>query len=99
MFPEYVISAMVAALLGWGGFTWRRAETALQAARDAVDATDRLELKLAENYLTKSDFELHMDRLFKTLGRFEEKLDFHVYTQAEDIKKLRERLRDNGGGF
>lgn len=99
MLPEYVISAMIAALLGWGGFTWRRAETAIAAAREASDATDRLELKLAEHYLTKAEFELNMERLFKTLGRFEEKLDFHVYHQAEDIKKLRARLRDQEGGF
>lgn len=92
MLPEYILAAMVTAVLGWGGFTWRRAEQALDAAHAAADATDRLELKLAEKYLTKDEFESQMERLFKTLARFEEKLDYHVYGQAQDINKLRNKL-------
>jgi hypothetical protein len=92
MLPEYVLAAMVTAVLGWGGFTWRRAEQALDAAHAAADATDKLELKLAEKYLTKDEFESQMERLFKTLARFEEKLDYHVYNQAQDINSLRKRL-------
>lgn len=83
---------MVTVVLGWGGFTWRRAEQALDAAHAAADATDKLELKLAEKYLTKEEFESTMDRLFKTLGRFEEKLDYHVFNQAQDMSNLRQRL-------
>lgn len=92
MLPEYILAAMVTAVIGWGGFTWKRAEQALDAAQAAADATDKLELKLAEKYLTKDEFETTMDRLFKTLGRFEEKLDYHVYGQAQDINSLRTRL-------
>lgn len=92
MLPEYILAAMVTAVLGWGGFTWKRAEQALDAANAAADATDKLELKLAEKYLTKDEFEYSMDRLFKTLGRFEEKLDYHVFNQAQDIQGLRSRL-------
>lgn len=92
MLPEYLLAAIVTATIGWGGFTWRRAERALDAAYAASDATDKLELKLAEKYLTKEEFESQMDRLFKTLARFEEKLDYHVYNQAQDISTLRKRL-------
>jgi hypothetical protein len=92
MLPEYILAAMVTAVLGWGGFTWRRAEQALEAAYKAADATDRLELKLAERYLTKDEFESQMDRLFKTLSRLEEKLDYNLYHQTNEIKGLRGRL-------
>ena len=84
---------MIAALLGWGGFTWRRAEDALLAARAAADQVDRVELKMAEKYLTKQEFELSMERLFGTLDRFEEKLDYHVYEQDRNIKNLKSRLQ------
>ena len=96
MLPEYVLSAMVAALLGWGGLTWKKAESALLEARQAADKTDALELKVAENYLTKKEFELSMERLFKTLARFEEKLDYHVYQQDERISELKGRLKQQG---
>lgn len=91
MLPEYIVAAMVTAALGWGGFTWRRAEQAIDIARAAADATDKLELKLAEKYLSKEEFEITMDRLFKTLGRLEEKLDFHVFNQAQNAVNLRHK--------
>lgn len=93
MTPEYILAAMVTVVLGWGGFTWRRAEQALEAAERAADRTDRLELKLAEKYLTKEEFELQMTRLFNTLSRFEKKLDFHVYEQAQNINNLNARIK------
>lgn len=92
LMPEYLVAALLTAILGWGGFTWRRAEHAVEVALRANDATDKLELKLAEKYLTKEEFEMNMERLFKTLARFEEKLDYHVFHQAEDIQRLRGRL-------
>lgn len=85
---------MAAALMGWGGFTWKKAEEALTQARQTSDQIDKLELKVAEHYLTKADFELSMNRLFKTLARFEEKLDYHVYNQEERIAELRGRLKE-----
>ena len=83
MLPEYLLAALATAVLGWGGFTWRRAEQALLEARQAADMTDKLELKLAEKYLTKDEFNGQMERLFKTLSRFEEKLDHHLYTKPQ----------------
>lgn len=98
MLPEYALSAMIAALLGWGGFTWRRAEAAIFEARTAADKTDRLELKVAEHYLTKKDFEMSMDRLFSTLARFEEKLDYHVIEQDQTIKRMKDYLQHKKDG-
>ena len=37
-----------------------------------------------------------MERLFKTLARFEEKLDYHVYQQDERIADLKGRLKNQG---
>ena len=68
-------------------------------ARSAIDKTDKLELKVAENYLTKKEFEMSMDRLFKTLARFEEKLDYHVYEQDQTIKKMRHRIEGKDGNL
>lgn len=59
---------MFAAVLGWGGFTWRRAEDAITRSISAGDRVDRLELKIAEKYLTKAEFDADMNRLFSTLG-------------------------------
>ena len=93
MLPEYILATMAAALLGWGRFTWKKAEDALTAAQAAADQVDKLELKVAETYLTKEDFDHYMDRLFTTLDRFENKLDYHVYKQDETIENLKGRLR------
>lgn len=90
--PEPLFAAIVAFVIGWGGFTWRRAEAAMEAADKVSNSVDKLELKLAEKYLTKDEFEHQMERLFKVLGRLEEKLDFHVYNQTQDLKTLRYRL-------
>ena len=94
MLPEYVLAAMTAALLGWGGMTWKRSGEALDAARRASSGVDRVELKMAEQYLTKKEFELSMERLFNTLARFEEKLDYHVYEQDQNIRKLKSDLEN-----
>ena len=79
MLPEYLLAAMATAVLGWGGFTWKRADEALRVAQRATDMTDKLELKLAEKYLTKDDFNGQMERLFKTLARLEQKLDYTLH--------------------
>ena len=34
-----------------------------------------------------------MERLFGSLERFEEKLDYHVYEQDRNIKNLKSRLQ------
>ncbi|QNI82778.1 hypothetical protein SynRS9907_01942 [Synechococcus sp. RS9907] len=67
----------------------------MSLAQRAAAQSDRLELKVAELYLTKKDFELAMERLFSTLHRFEEKLDFHVYEQERHLQSMRKRLHQN----
>ena len=102
--PEYLLGFIGTALLGWGSFTWRRAEDALAAARQAADKVDQVELKMAEKYLTKQDFELYMDRLFGTLHEMKdgmqyltERVDYHVSEQAQESRDLRSRIKDLGG--
>ena len=98
---------MITAVLGWGSFTWRKAEDAITLAIKAGDRVDRLEVKIAENYLTKQEFQGYMDRLFETLGEMKdgmqyltERVDYHVAEQAGESKALKaeiERLRGNNG--
>ena len=105
--PEYLLGIMLTAVLGWGGFTWRRAEDAIGRAIQAGDRVDRLEVKMAENYLTKTEFQAYMDRLFETLGEMKggmqyltERVDYHVTEQAGESKALKaeiERLKNNHG--
>lgn len=101
--PEYLIGIVITAVLGWGGFTWRRSEEAITQAIKAGDRVDRLEVKMAENYLTKDEFQAGIDRLFLTLGEMKggmqyltERVDYHVTEQAGESKHLKseiERLR------
>ena len=90
---------MITAVLGWGGFTWRKAEDAITHAIKAADRVDRLEVKIAENYLTKQEFQAYMDRLFETLGEMKngvqyltERVDFHVTEQAGESKELKAEI-------
>ena len=91
-------------MIGWGGFTWKRSEEALAQARAAADKVDNVELKMAEKYLTKQEFETYMDRLFGTLGEMKdgmkyitERVDYHVMEQAIESKELRRRLNEKRG--
>lgn len=77
----------MATVIGWGGFTWRRAEAALRSAHEAGTQVDRVELKMAENYLTRKEFDLSMDRIFSTLDRLEKKLDFHLADRSSGSRK------------
>ena len=103
--PEYLVGIMITAVLGWGGFTWRKAEDAITRAIQTSDRVDRLEVKIAENYLTKQELQAYMDRMFETLGEMKggmqyltERVDFHVSEQAGESRELKaeiERLRTN----
>ena len=86
-------------VMGWGSFVWKKAEAALEKAERVADRTDRLEIKLAENYLTKREFELQMDRMFNVLsemkdgmGYLTERVDYHVSEQASESKNLRQEI-------
>ena len=73
--PEYMLAALASALLGWGAFTLKRTEDAIHKAQKALDAVDRVELKVAEHYVTREELSATTDRLVKTLDRLENKLD------------------------
>ena len=73
--PEYILAALASALLGWGAYTNKRTELALQKAQQAQDSVDRIELKVAEHYVTKNEFAATVDRLTNTLERLEDKID------------------------
>lgn len=97
--PEYLIGIVVSAIVGWGGFTWKRAEDAILMARQAADQVDRVELKMAENYLTKQEFESYMNRLFDTLAEMKttvkyvsDRVDYHVSEQAHESKELKNQI-------
>lgn len=90
---------MITAVLGWGGFTWRKSEDAITKAIKAGDRVDRLEIKMAEQYLTKQEFQAYMDRLFGTLGEMKngmqyltERVDHHVNEQAGEARELRAEI-------
>ena len=96
MFPEALLGVLVPAILGWMGFTWRRAETALTNTERVADKIDKVELKMAENYVTKKDFELSIERLLKGFDRLDKKTDLLVYDQTTTIRELKDRLRSRG---
>lgn len=70
--PESLLIMISTALLGWGTFTWRRAEDALHVARRSIDATDRLEVKVAENYVTKEDLKDSIETIMHEFTRTRE---------------------------
>lgn len=90
--PEYILAGLISVVMGWGTFTWKKAESAFEASRRAEDKTDKLELKIAENYLTRDEFEHQMERLFKTLERLEEKLDYTLYEKNKNLNDLKLKL-------
>jgi predicted transcriptional regulator of viral defense system len=92
--PEYVLVIMVTTVLGWGSFTWRRAEYAADVAKKSFERTDKLELKLAEQYLTKMDFDAHMARLFVVLDRLEVKMDTRMTEHTFELKTIYSKLNN-----
>ena len=94
----------VPAILGWMGFTWRRAEAALERAERVADKVDRVELKMAEEYLTKNDFHDGLAQVMGTLKEMKggmqyltERVDYHVLEQANESKDLRDQIKKLGG--
>ncbi len=82
--PEYFIAVIISAIAG--GYTL------LQHKVDATDdKIDRLELKVSETYLSKSDVQNQFIRLWDTLHRMEEKLDAHVSENKVDIQRIKNK--------
>ena len=94
----------VPAILGWMGFTWRRAEAALERAERVADKVDRVELKMAEDYLTKKDFSDGLAQVMGTLSEMKggmqyltERVDYHVTEQAGESRELRAKIKQLEG--
>lgn len=84
--PEYLIALALTTALGAASFLLRRI--------DGVDSrVDKLELKVAETYVTKETMYRILDRLEGSLSRMEEKLDAHVFEDPEMIKRLRDKYQ------
>jgi len=100
VFPEFVIAAVTSSVLGWGALTWRKSEQAKEAAEIALHKIDQIELKVAEEYLSKKDFDQSMDRMLDGLKEIKqdmkyltERMNYHIDEQGGEIKALRERVR------
>lgn len=85
--PEYLIALILSATATTAAFLLRRI--------DMVDQkVDKLELKVAETYVTKETLFRMFDRLDSNLVRMEEKLDAHVFEDPIQLKRLREKYHD-----
>lgn len=85
--PEYLIALVLSAAAATGGFLIKRIDS-------VEDKVDRLELKVAETYVTKETLFRMFDRLESNLSRMEEKLDAHVFEDPILINRLREKYHD-----
>jgi len=82
--PEYLMAAGVAAMLSLFGVSFRKI--------DAADRRmDQLELKVAERYVTKEEFRLQFQELFKVLARLEDKIDAHVSEEQARINFMKRK--------
>ena len=82
--PEHIVAAAVAVLMSLFGVSFRKID---QADR----RMDALELKIAENYVTKAEFREQFVLLFKTLSRLEDKIDAHVSEDARKIDQIKRK--------
>lgn len=78
------------------GFTWKRTDSAHNSIERVADKVDKVELKMAENYVTKEDFHLSVERMMKGIDRLDKKTDLLVYDQSTTIRELKTRLRNHG---
>ena len=85
--PEYLIGICLSALLGGFTFTLKKLDS---VESDVL----KLELKIAETYVTKEELNRTINGLFKTLDRMEEKLDAHVFEDQRKINQLRCNYHD-----
>ncbi|QBP06195.1 hypothetical protein [Synechococcus phage S-B68] len=82
--PEYVVTFAVTAVLGLFGIMYKKGE--------ATDGRlDRLEVKVAETYLTKEEYYRSVEQLLGALGRLEDKVDAHVSEDPYKIDKIKRK--------
>ena len=84
--PEYIAAGLLAGVMSLFGVSFRKID---QADR----RMDALELKVAENYVTKAEFREQFVLLFKTLARLEDKIDAHVTEDKTKIELMLKRWK------
>ena len=82
--PEYIFVFIASGIFSILGLTLNKFDKADRRL-------DALELKVAEKYVTKEDFNMRFDNLLKVLNRLEEKVDAHVSEDADRIKNMKQR--------
>jgi hypothetical protein len=87
---EQIIAVVIALITGAAALTTR-----INKRIDDVDLRmDRLELKMAETYVTKETLYRMFDRLDHSLSRMEEKLDAHVFEDPDKLREIRRKYHD-----
>lgn len=87
---EQIIAAVIALVTGAAALT-----TKINKRIDDVDRRmDRLELKVAESYVTKDVLYRMFDRLEHNLSRMEEKIDAHVFEDPDKLREVRRKYHD-----
>ena len=84
--PEYVLAAGISVMMGLFGLSFRKIDTADRRM-------DRLELKVAENNVTKEEFREQFKALFVTLARLEDKIDAHISEDTGKIESIKRKYR------
>ena len=82
--PEYLVGISATAILTLFGILHKKSE--------AIDhRIDRLEVKVAETYVTKEDLRLEFERIGKALTRMEDKIDAHVSEDTQRITSMKRK--------
>ncbi|AET72505.1 hypothetical protein SXGG_00005 [Synechococcus phage S-CBP42] len=82
--PEYLIAIILTAIAG--SYTLQQRKIDTTGAK-----VDRLELKISEQYVSKTDTSNQFVRLWDTLHRMEEKLDAHVSENKVEIQRIKDK--------
>lgn len=84
--PDYIAAGLVAGVMSLFGVSFKKLD-------HADRRMDRLELKVAENYVSKAEFREQFVLLFKTLDRLEDKIDAHVTEDKTKIELMLKRWK------
>lgn len=93
MIVESFLPVILATFLGWGGFTWRRSEQAYQAAGKAADMVDKLEIKLAERYVTKIELKDNLQTITDELARMREDMNKYFELAREQNRETLDQIK------
>lgn len=78
--PEWLLAIIASSILSAVGLGWKRIS-------DVDGRVDKLEIKMAEEYATKTDVDTAFDKVDKALCRFENKLDSLVLSELNTLRR------------